>query len=303
MRNQLNDMSIFVEVARSNGFRAAAEKLKLSAGSVSEAIQRFEDRLGVRLFDRTTRKVSLTPVGEYLYERSLPAIQDLESAVREINDHSNDMTGTLVLSAPRSAGPLFLDELLTNFVRLYPDLSLEIIYDDQKVDLVTSGVDAVIRSQTLLEEDTHATPIGPSLEMAIVGTADYLNRKGVPSTPKALLSHDGICFSFGRSGQTAPWLFSGELGQYSVMPRTKVVVNDVPAMLNYALSGIGLAYIYKAMVTELINNGGLQTVLSDKLMPMPRYTINYLSKRNMSTRLRAFIDFAKQPVRKNKDEK
>jgi DNA-binding transcriptional LysR family regulator len=130
----------------------------------------------------------------------------------------------------------------------------------------------------------------------IVGAADYFNRRGVPSTPKELLLHDGICFSFGRSGQIAPWLFSGEQGQYSVMPKTKVIVNDVPAMLNYAQSGIGLAYVYKFMVTDLIDNGSLQTVLPNQLVDMPRYTINYLSKRNMPVRLRAFIDFVKQSV-------
>ena len=122
----------------------------------SEAVQRFEDRLGVRLFERTTRSVALTPAGEQLYMRSLPAITDLEAALRELDEQKDAVAGTLRLSAPYSAGAFFLDDIVSVFAARYPEVKVELIYDDQKVDLVESGIDAAIRSRTLLESETIA---------------------------------------------------------------------------------------------------------------------------------------------------
>lgn len=292
-RNQLSDMSIFVEVARANGFRAAAENLKLGAGSVSEAVQRFEDRLGVRLFDRTTRKIALTTLGQQLYQRSLPAIIDLESAVRELHDARGVIAGTLKLNAPRSSGPFFLDALIAKFCIAHPDVNVELTYDDEKVDLISSGIDAAIRSQNLLEMDTHAVSIGPDLHMAVVASQDYLNRYGTPQKPEDVLTHDGICFAIGNARQLAPWVFENADGEYSVAPKPRMVVNDLVSMMDYAIAGLGLAYTYAAPVQRLIESGQLKAVLEGMVPSRQRYTINYLSKRHMPVRLRAFIDMAK----------
>lgn len=292
-RHQLSDMSVFVEVARARGFRAAASSLNLRPGSVSEAVQRFEDRLGVRLFERSTRAIALTAAGERLYEQSLPAIADLESAVRELKDTKDAISGTLRLNAPRTAGPFFLDKLVAAFATLYPDVNVELIYDDKKVDLVASGVDAVIRSATMLEQDTHAVPIGPDLDMAIVASPDYLERRGQPSKPEELISHDGIGFIFDGSGQLAPWNFKSKKGVYSVMPKPRMVANDLQSMLGFAEAGLGLAYVYAESAENLINEGRLVEVLKGQTPSLPRYSLNYRSKRLMPARLRAFIDLAK----------
>ena len=293
-RNQLSDMSIFVEVARANGFRAAADNLKLGAGSVSEAVQRFEDRLGVRLFDRTTRKIALTAIGQKLYDRSLPAIQDLENAVRDLNETQGTISGTLKLSAPRSSGPFFLDRLLCEYAAKYPAVEIEIIYDDRKVDLVTSGVDAAVRFEHLLEKDTHAAPIGPDQKICIVAAPAYLERKGVPQCPDELVNYDGIFFAFGDASQVVPWSFQGAEGPFSVRPIRRIVVNDINAMLQYARAGMGLAYTYAESAEPFTKVGDLMTVLDGQIPNQPRHTINYLSKRHMPPRLRAFIDLAKQ---------
>ncbi|MET1416189.1 LysR family transcriptional regulator [Roseibium sp. HPY-6] len=293
-RNQLSDMSVFVEVARVKGFRAAAENLKLKAGSVSEAVQRFEDRLGVRLFERSTRSVALTPAGEQLYRRSLPAITDLETAIRELDALKDSVAGTLRISAPYSAGAFFLDGLLSEYALLYPDVAVELIYDDAKVDLVEAGVDVAIRSNTLLEPDTHALPIGPELRMAIVASRSYLERAGVPASPEHILDHEGICFAFGRGDRMAPWMFEGKDGLYSVMPRPRMVVNDLRALLTYARAGLGLAYVYADMAEADLATGDLIAVLPGAVPSLPRYSLNYRSKKHMPRRLRAFVDLAKK---------
>lgn len=292
-RSQFGDISIFVEVARANGFRAAAGNLKLGAGSVSEAVQRLEDRLGVRLFDRTTRKVALTDAGRRLYERSLPAILDLEGAVQELDEIKGKVAGTLCLSAARSSGPHFLDNLLAAYAVNYPNVNVTMIYDDRKVDLVTSGIDAAIRPSHMLELDTHAALIGPILEMTIVASPEYLRRRGVPETPSDLLNHDGICFAYGNATELAPWNFDGPDGLYSIMPPARIVVNDVTSLLRYAQAGLGVAYAYSAPAEASLKTGKLVSVLDGQVPCLPRYTINYLSKRHMPKRLRAFIDLAK----------
>lgn len=293
-RNQLSDVSIFVEVARQNGFRAAAESLKLQAASVSEAIQRFEERLGVRLFERSTRSVALTPIGERLYERSLPAINDLEAAFSDLDEHRDSVSGTLRLSAPYSAGAFFLDDLVACFAAAYPEVSVELIYNDQKVDLIASRVDAAIRSNTLLEAETHAVPLGPTLRMALVASEGYLARKGIPEKPKDILHHEGICFAFGGKDRLAPWMFEGPDGAYSVMPRPRMVVNDLRSLLSYASRGLGLAYVYAEVAEPFLAEGTLVEVMQGQVPALPRYSLNYRSKKLMTRRLRAFIDMAKQ---------
>lgn len=292
-RGQLNDMSVFVEVARMGGFRAAAESLQQAPASVSDAVQRFEDRLGVRLFERTTRKISLTTVGEKLFERSLPAISDLEGAIKDLNDIEGAVAGTLRLSAPRSSGTLFLNDLIARFIKAYPDVQVEVIYDDGKVDLVSSGIDATIRSHAMVEQDTHAVPVGPELDFSLLASPVYLDRLGCPETPNDLIYHDGICFAFSNTGGLAPWNFKGKEGIYSVMPKPKLVLNDFDSMLRFAEEGLGLTYIYSFAAASMIKEKKLTPLFEGQIPSLHRYTINYLTKRHMPARLRAFIDLAK----------
>ncbi|MEM8976421.1 MAG: LysR family transcriptional regulator [Pseudomonadota bacterium] len=293
-RNQLSDVSIFVEVARQNGFRAAAEVLNLQAASVSEAVQRFEGRLGVRLFERSTRSVALTPIGERLYERSLPAINDLEAAFIDLDEQRDTVSGTLRLSAPYSAGPFFLDDLVARCAAEYPDVRVELIYNDQKVDLISSQVDAAIRSNTLLEPETHAVSVGPELQMALVASREYLDKRGAPMGPKDILEHDGVCYAFGGSDKLAPWMFMGEEGTFSVMPKPRMIVNDLRSLVVYAEQGLGLAYVYGEIAARKVREGALVEVMVEHIPNQPRYSLNYRSKKHMPRRLRAFIDLAKQ---------
>lgn len=292
-RTELSDLTIFVEVARANGFRAAADTLKLKAGSVSEAIQRFEQRLGVRLFERSTRSVALTPIGERLYARSLPAIRDLEAAVRDLDDQKDAVAGTLRLTAPYSSGPFFLDDLVARYASLYPEVRVELIYDDTKVDLIGEQIDAAIRSNTLLEPDTHAVPVGPKLTMAVVASKDYLANNGTPERPQDVLDHDGICFAFGQADRLAPWEFIGSDGRFNAMPKPRMIVNDLRSLIAYAKAGLGLAYVYADVAAPMVEEGLLVEVLKKHVPQLPRYSLNYRSKKHMTCRLRAFVDLAK----------
>lgn len=292
-RGKLNDLTIFVEVVRANGFRAAAEKLKLGPGSVSEAVQRFEDRLGVRLIERTTRAISLTRAGEALYLRSLPAISELHAALDDIHAMGEGLTGTLRLTAPIGAGHLFLDSLVSDFAGLHPTLSVEVIYDEKKVDLVTSGVDAAIRAETLLDPDTYAISVGPSHEMMLVASPSYLVENASLRSPQDVASHAGICFAFGGTNNLAPWAFRTPDGPLTVMPRPRIVSNDVHSILGHAQAGLGLAYVFTSVAKPAVEKEHLIEVLPGTPATLARFSLNYLSKRNMASRLQAFIDFVR----------
>lgn len=297
----LQDLRVFVAVAQTGGFRAAATALGMAPGSVSETLRRIEQQLGVRLIERTTRSMALTQAGERLYQQSLPAISMLQQALGDVREQEDVVSGTLRLTAPRSSGAFFLDELIAQFSLQHPEVQVEVLYNDQKVDLVQSGVDAAIRSQTLLEKDTHATAIGPELNMALVAAPAYIRSRGEPHSPEAVTQHDGICFAFDlafdRARQLAPWRFLDQQQQgVLVTPKPRIVVNDLLSLLHYAQAGLGLAYVYRKPAQPLIDSGKLLDLLPNQVPNLPQYSINYLSKRHMPQRLRAFIDFAKASV-------
>ncbi|MGR3624159.1 LysR family transcriptional regulator [Pseudophaeobacter sp.] len=293
-RRELSELAIFVEVAKTGGFRSAAQRLNLAAGSVSEAVNRFEDRLGLRLFERTTRAVSLTEAGAELFQRSQPALQDLEEALADVQDLGTELSGTLRLSAPLGVGPVFLDQLLAAFSQTQPSLRIEITYTTLKADLVSGSFDAAIRSETLLDPETYALPIGPPQPMAIVAAPSYLAKAPPLTRPEDLTAHLGICFAIDGERHLASWRMVGADGTYSVMPRPRMISNDVGSILTYAQAGLGLAYVFRDLVTLALKKGGLVEVLPGQAAPLPRFSLNYLSKRHIPLRLQRFVDFIRK---------
>lgn len=293
-RSQLSDIAVFVEVARCKSFRGAAKKLGITPGAVSTSVHRFENRLGVRLLERTTRSVALSVPGEFLFSRCRSALEQIGEAITDLDTESKVARGVLRISAPRRTGPLFLDDLLMKYAKAYPDVRLDVLFNDSKVDLVTSGVDVALRAQTILDEDTHAIPVGRAIPMTIVGSPNYLKERGTPKRPSALVNHDGICFAFEDSNVLAPWQFKSSDGTYSVMPKCKMTVNDLGSLLTYCEKGLGLAYTFAESTSKSVAENRLVPVLKKHIVPLPKFSINYLSKRHMPLRVRAFIELAKQ---------
>ena len=133
---------------------------------------------------------------------------ELEQTLKDLGENENTVSGTLRLSAPRSSSAFFLDDVLAKYCAAYPAINVEVMCDDSKVDLVTAGIDAAIRSQSLLERETHAVEVGPKLEMVLVASPAYLERAGRPAKPADLTGYDGIRFGFGRPDLLAPWSFT-----------------------------------------------------------------------------------------------
>lgn len=291
-RKSLNDLTLFVEVVQRGGFRAAADQLGIGPGSVSDAIRRLEEDTDTQLLVRTTRQVALTAAGRELYEQCRPSLETIDRVMRSIHSGRDRISGVLKLSAPISAGPLFLNALLAEYLHLYTDMQVDVTYEDAKVDLVTAGVDAVIRSRSLLEMDTYAVPVGPKLDMAVVAAPSVLET-GVPQTPTDLADRDAICFRAVGSQKMAPWNFEGEQGSYAVEPKPRAYVNDLATMVYLAEQGLGFAYLYEMSVKDSLTAGRLVSVLAGQASPLARYAINYVNRRHMPAPLSAFIELAK----------
>ncbi|MFT4941972.1 MAG: DNA-binding transcriptional LysR family regulator [Paraglaciecola sp.] len=291
-RVQLNEMGVFIEVVRSDGFRAAAKKLNLGAGSISQSVQRLEDRLGNQLLNRTTRKVALTEAGRTLFNRCSPAFAFIEDVLKELDEAKNSLSGTLKINAPRAVGGCFLDDLLADYACQYPSVNIDIVYQDNKVDLVQSGVDAAIRIDGLLEKDTHAVPVGPKLDMAVVASPEYLKLNGVLNHPSDLTQHRGICYKQQSASNIYAWQFNEDGNKYSITPPPAIITNDTNSIIAFMKKHLGIGYIYLHDAQPYLDTGEFVRVLTEYTSTQGRYSINYLSKKNMPKRLRAFIDMA-----------
>lgn len=291
--DRLSGLTAFVEVVRAGGFRKAATELGMSAASVSEAVSRLEDRIGVQLLKRTTRRISLTEPGRDFYDRCGLALDGIADAIDQVREQRHPVSGTLRLTAPWVAGPIFLNRLVAEYLSLYPHVVLEVMYDDLKLDLVSSGVDAAIRSDSLLEQDSQAVPLGPKLPMCVVASPAYLERKGKPKSPKALSEYDGIYFRMSALNMIAPWIFVSKKERYTVKPSQRFIVNDANTALEMAERGLGLTYTYYALAQAKIEAGQLVSLFRREADVRPNFSISFLNQRHMPPKLSAFIALSK----------
>ncbi len=291
-KNKINDIAIFVEVAKTGGFRAAARGLDLQPSSISQAIKRLENELETNLLKRTTRSIALTEAGQLLYRSCSPAIDAIERASMGIRHHKN-LKHKIKISATTSSSRLFLDSLISEYCLKYPDVNIEVIYEDKKIDLINSDFDLAIRSKSLLDDGTFAVSVGPKLKMSLVAAPSYIKNHGKPKNPNDLVNHQCLCFKITSSNILAPWMFTGKKGEYTITPQSKIIANDIDSILSFALSGLGVAYVFSRLVADYVNNGTLVSFFDKELVKLPQFSINYVNKVNMPDHIREFIDMAK----------
>src|SRR5476649_1290304 len=230
MAADLNDLSLFVTVARAGGFREAARLRGVSASSLSEAVRRLEASLGVRLVNRTTRSIAPTEAGARLLERLTPALGEVEATMDVVNAFRDRPTGTLKLNVPTAVARLVLPSIVAPFLKAYPDIRLEVIVEDGFVDVLAAGCDAGIRYDERLEQDMIAVPIGPRVQRFVTAAAPgYLDLQGRPAHPSELLTHSCLRCQF-SGGNKPTWKFERDGEQIELDPPERLLVTPSGAL-------------------------------------------------------------------------
>lgn len=283
-------MQVFTRVVEANSFTLAAENLGLPRATVSTTIQNLEKLLQVRLLNRTTRKISLTPDGAAYYERCLQLLADLEATEASFREASQGPRGRLRVDVPSSIGRSILIPSLCDFHERYPGLELMIGMSDRPVDLVQEAVDCVIRKGELPDSNMIARRIGIFNSVTCAAPA-YLERYGVPRTTADLDKHLAVNYFSSRTGRNIDWDFviDGVATEYEM--KGVVSVNDAEAYIACALQGFGLIQPPRYMVLPYLQSGQLQEVLPEwKPSPMP-ISVMYLQNRHLSPKVRVFVDW------------
>lgn len=285
----LHELDAFAAVARLRSFRKAAVERGVSASALSHSLRALEERLGVRLLNRTTRSVTPTEAGARLLERLAPAIGQIADALAELDQLQDVPAGALRINLPRPAARLVLAPMLGRFAAAFPRVQLEIVTDDGLLDIVGAGFDAGVRFGERLAADMIALPFGPPQRFVVAAAPAYLAAHGAPATPRDLERHSCIGRRF-PSGSRYAWEFAHEGRSFSVAVNGALLVDDDALMVRAALDGAGLAYVYHADVAEHLAAGRLQLLLADYAGAPSQYFLYYPSRRQMPPALRAFID-------------
>jgi DNA-binding transcriptional LysR family regulator len=296
MATDLGDLTAFVAVARSGGFREAARATGASASGLSEAVRRLEARLGVRLLNRTTRSVAPTQAGARLLDRLGPALVEVEAALDVVNGFRDRPAGALRLNVPVSAARLVLPRIVPAFLAAYPDITLEIIADDSFVDMLAAGCDAGIRYGERLEQDMIAIPIGPRRQgFATAASPAYLDRHGRPDHPRDLLAHACIRGRF-SSGAMTTWEFEQGGEVVKVDPTGPLILSAGGAtdlMVEAAVAGSGVIHLFEDWLRPHLDSGALEPVLEPWRQSFPGPFLYYPGRRYLPAPLRAFVDFTR----------
>ena len=263
MAANIADLSAFIAVVRAGGFREAARTTEGSASSLSEAVRRLEMRLSVRLLNRSTRSIAPTEAGARLFERLVPALDDVEAALDVVNAFRDRPTGTLKLNVPSSVSRLVLPRIVVPFLKAFPDIRLEVIVEDGFVDVLAAGCDAGIRYDERLEQDMIAVPIGPRLQrFATAASPAYLDAHGRPDHPRDLATHQGLIYTNVASPNL--WRFyHAQEGEYAVPVRGGLAANNGEVFLPALRAALGMAILPEFMVWRDLAEGALIEVLPE----------------------------------------
>lgn len=296
MAVELGDLSAFMAVAKSGGFRDAARAGDMAASTLSVAVSRLEARVGVRLLNRTTRSVTLTEAGSRLVERLLPALGEVEAALDVVNGFRDSPAGMLRLNVPATVARLILPPIAEEFLAAHPDIRMEVTVDDSFVDLLAAGADAGVRYDERLEQDMIAVPIGPREQsFAAAAAPAYLEAHGEPRHPRDLLGHACIRQRF-ASGAMPPWEFERDGALVRVDAPARLVVTAAAADMSVgaAVAGLGIVFLFEGWLRPALDRGVLVPVLEPWWHRFPGPFLYYPSRRYMPAPLRAFVDFIKR---------
>ncbi|VVD81378.1 LysR family transcriptional regulator [Pandoraea terrigena] len=285
--DNLAEIAAFVRAAETLSFVGAGREMGVSASAIGKQIARLEATLGVRLFQRSTRRVNLTEAGQTYYERCRRVLDELADARAMLSEVSQIPRGILRVGLPVTAYR-FLMPLLPAFAEKYPDIELDLDFDDRIVDLIKRRLDVVIRSGDLPDSTLMSRRVGP-FRFVLCASPGYLARRGTPQTPDDLETHACLRFRFPTSGKLQSWAFVPAVTHEPKL-RTRLTCNNMEALLSAATHGLGIAYMPDFLVRDALAAGELQVLLGNYLENPGQFWMLWPSSRLLSPKLRVFVD-------------
>jgi DNA-binding transcriptional LysR family regulator len=290
VRQDVNDLLVFLAVARERSFTRAAAKLGVSQSALSHTMKGLEARLGLRLLTRTTRSVSPTEVGERLLVTVGHRFEEIEAELEALSDLREKPAGSIRITASDHAADTILWPKLAKLLGEYPDIKVEITVDNGLTDIVTQRYDAGVRLGEQVAKDMIAVRIGPNMRMAVVGAPSYFAKRSPPKKPRDLTDHNCINLRLPTRGGLYAWEFEKGTREVKVRVDGQLVFNSTAQTLNAALAGFGLADVPEDLAQPLVAKGRLKRVLADWCAPFSGYHLYYPSRRQSSAAFALLVD-------------
>ena len=286
--DSLNGFVVFVQVAETRSFVAAGRLLGVSASAVGKSVARLEEKLGVRLFYRSTRSVTLTAEGALFLERSRRILAEIEAAQQELSQASSVPRGRLRVSLPMVSSLVL--PVLGEFMRAYPEIELDLDFTDRRVDVIDEGFDAVVRIGNPVDSRLSARRLG-SFAMQVAASPDYLALRGTPQVPADLLQHTCMHYRWPNSGKLETWALRQAPGEPELQLPTSMICNNIETRVCFALQGLGVTYLPEFAIREPLADGRLQLILEDYVEHRGVFYVLWPASKHPSPKVRALVDF------------
>lgn len=286
--DSLHGFTVFVQVAEQRSFVGAGRELGVSASAVGKSVVRLEEKLGVRLFNRSTRSVTLTAEGMLFLERSRRILAEIEAAELELSQATGAPRGRLRVSLPLVSSLVL--PVLGDFMHAYPEIELDLDFTDRMVDVIEEGFDAVVRTGEPEDSRLSARRLG-NFQMKLVASPTYLAQRGTPQTPADLVQHSCLHYRFPNSGKLENWALQQPPDQPKLQVPIAMICNNIETRLCFALRGLGIAYLPDFAIREQLSNGQLQPILTDYVQRTGVFHILWPASKHPSPKVRALVDF------------
>ncbi|KYN83193.1 LysR family transcriptional regulator [Vibrio cidicii] len=293
MINQFADLPVFVTVVDCGSFSQAAKQLNLTKSAVSKRISHLEDGLGIRLLNRTTRKLSLTEAGQRYYDYASQALSLAKRGVDAVSELHGSPQGRLKITAPMTFGVLHVAPLISEFLGRYPEVEIDLQLEDKMVDLVEGGFDLGIRIGHLPDSNLIAKRLAPC-RTVLCASPSYVEKMGAPQKPADLADHNCLRYSYFRGGNE--WLFLHQEQEFKVLPRGNFIVNNSEAIRRALIAGIGVAQMPTFIIGKELRSGTLVNLMPEYLLPEHFLYAVYPQRKHMPLKVRMFIDFLNEKL-------
>jgi DNA-binding transcriptional LysR family regulator len=297
MQDELSGLTALLRVADKRSFTAAAAELRVTPSAISQSIRALEERVGVRLLQRTTRSVGLTEAGARFLGRLKPAMEGVREAFASLSELRDHPAGLLRMTLPRLGYESVVGPRLPEFMERYPDIHLDISIDDAFVDVVKEGFDVGMRIGEMIEREMICVRVSDDLRLAVVASPVYFAEHGKPKHPRDLRHHDCINYRRRSLGVVSRWEFTENGKDFQVAVRGRVILDDGDLMVDAALRGLGVACVMESTVRDALASKRLVRVLEAFCTPFPGLFLYYPSRAQIAPKVQALVDFLKLPSR------